>query len=275
MRARIIPEWQPYVSMGERREQAGRRLASVVRKGGSLDPVRITGRTIARSFWGKAWCDHLLSYSDYANRLPRGQHYVRNGSVIDLRVSPGKVEALVSGSMIYVVRVSIRPLARTSWSRLVKRCAGSIGSVVGLLRGNLPPAVMELIARPEGGLFPAPPAISMTCSCPDWAVMCKHVAAVLYGIGSRLDKKPELLFLLRGVDHTELIAAVPAALAKAPGPTGRKRRVLDGGRLQAVFGVDLEETEKPQKAAARKQSKVVPRPGRARRSSQRGIRADK
>jgi hypothetical protein len=247
--------WQPRPSVAQRRKTAARLVATLRRKGQAVSPVRIEGRAIVRTFWGQAWCDNLLSYSDYANRLPRGQSYVRNGCVVDLRIEPGSVAALVSGSEIYTVGIEIRPLARTAWARLVKRCAGRIESAVELLRGELSGAVMEIIARRDGGLFPPPRAMTMRCSCPDWAVMCKHVAAVLYGVGARLDERPELLFVLRGVDHLELISAAPGGV----GP-GRKRGAgggskVKGARLGEIFGIELEAPGRAASAHARKRGK--------------------
>jgi len=65
---------------------------------------------------------------------------------------------------------------------------------------------MDRVCREGDGLFPSPAEIKLSCSCPDWADMCKHVASALYGVGARLDQKPQLLFVLRGVDENELIA---------------------------------------------------------------------
>ncbi|MGH2669484.1 MAG: SWIM zinc finger family protein [bacterium] len=231
--------WGQYVPVPDRKLQAARLISRLLRKGKKLSPVRLKGRVIASTFWGKAWCDNLLSYSDYANRLPRGQRYVRNGSVIDLQVEPGLITALVSGSDIYTVSVAIRPVAAGRWTRMVKRCAGKVDSAVELLRGRLSSGVMQIIAQRESGLFPGPKAIRMECSCPDWAVMCKHVAAVLYGVGARLDLHPELLFVLRGVDHLDLIAKAPMGLARRKAGASRRRRPA---RLEEVlFGIELDE----------------------------------
>jgi uncharacterized Zn finger protein len=167
------------------------RAARFARKGGTLEPVRVAGRAIAGTFWGKAWCDNMERYSDFANRLPRGRTYVRDGSVIDLRIAAGKVEAQVVGSDIYKTTVKISALPKARWKALGRDCACSIDSLVELLQGRLSRGVMARICRPETGLFPSPKEIAFACSCPDWAAMCKHVAAVLYGVGARLDQKPE------------------------------------------------------------------------------------
>ena len=100
-------EWRPYVSVAARRHQAAQAMAKLSKKGHPVSPVVISGRTIAHTFWGKAWCDNLEGYSDYANRLPRGRTYVRNGSVVDLQIAPGTVTAMVSGSDIYRIGVTV------------------------------------------------------------------------------------------------------------------------------------------------------------------------
>ena len=235
--------WRPYVSVAQRRAKAERKLAQLRKKGRKISPVKLDGRTIAKTFWGKAWCDNLERYSDFANRLPRGRTYVRNGSVVDLQIAPGKVTALVSGSQLYTVEIGIRAVERPHWRKVCKDCSGGIDSLVELLRGRLSRGVMQVITREGTGLFPQPREISLKCSCPDWATMCKHVAATLYGVGARLDERPELLFLLRGVDHLELIgkaAAAPVAASKAASD-----RVLAGADLPGLFGIELEEGGRP------------------------------
>jgi uncharacterized Zn finger protein len=182
--------WRPYVPVAERRRNAAREIARFRKKGQPIAPVVIQGRVIARSFWGRAWCDNLEAYGDFANRLPRGRTYVRNGSVMDLQVGDGAVRALVSGSELYRVSVAIKPLPRPRWLAVVKACAGKIDSLVELLQGKLSRGVMQVLIRPQTALFPSPRDISFECSCPDWAAMCKHVAATLYGVGARLDREP-------------------------------------------------------------------------------------
>ena len=230
--------WRPYVAVVERRRQAAKKIAKMKKEGREVAPVEIAGRKIATTFWGDAWCRNLEAYSDYANRLPRGRTYVRNGSVIDLRIEAGRVRAFVSGSSIYKVNIAIKPLDKKRWSAIKARCAGRIDSLVELLRGTISKGVMEIVTRKGEGLFPSPPDISLNCSCPDWATMCKHVAATLYGVGARLDHEPALLFALRGVDPTELVAAV----IDQP-PTGnkpRKGRTLATDDLSSIFGVDID-----------------------------------
>ena len=235
--------WKPHVSVAERRRLAEREAARLRRQGRDIAPVVVSaeGRgALAATFWGKAWCRNLERYSDHANRLPRGRSYLRGGAVIDLQIGVGRVDALVHGSELYEVALDIDPIEPPQWQALCADCAGSIDSLVGLLQGRLSPAVMDRVCRPDTGLFPAPGEIEMACSCPDGATMCKHVAAVLYGIGVRLDTRPGLLFELRGVDAAALIAGAAHAhgrgLAATP-PAGDK--VLEGGDLAALFGLDI------------------------------------
>jgi uncharacterized Zn finger protein/DNA-binding transcriptional regulator YiaG len=230
-------EWGRYVPVAERRAKARREMDKLRKKGKSIQPVNLDGRTIARSFWGKGWCDHLESFSDYANRLPRGRTYVRNGSVCHLDIRPGRIEAIVSGSELYNIVIRIKELKAATWASIKNTCSGHIGSMLELLQGKLSDQVMAIVTDRHHGLFPQPGEIALDCSCPDWADMCKHVAAVLYGVGSRLDSQPELLFLLRDVDAQELIAAEMALPEAAAGVTGD---TLADAQLGAIFGIDLD-----------------------------------
>ncbi|MCX6348397.1 MAG: SWIM zinc finger family protein [Candidatus Aureabacteria bacterium] len=256
--------WKPYVPVAARRARARKKLAKLSKKGLSLSPVEIRGRKIASTFWGEAWCGHLEKFSDYENRLPRGRSYVRNGSVCHLEIAEGAVKAMVSGSELYRVEVKIKKLPKEKWRRVKARCEGQIGSILELLQGRISRSVMAVVTDRDHGLFPLPREIEMKCSCPDWAVMCKHVAAVLYGVGARLDQSPELLFLLRGVDHGELIVsgaemAAAAAAAPAGGKGGRRR--LDSGDLERVFDIELAEGEAGEAGKRPKRGRVQPPPG--------------
>jgi len=255
--------YRPYVPVAQRRLKAQRHVAALSKKGKSLNPVHVEGRAIARTFWGKAWCENLESYMDYANRLPRGRSYVRNGSVIHLDIQPGRIEASVFGSTLYQVGIRIQPTARDKWKTLCAECAGGIGSLMELLQGRLSNEVMGVLTRRSTGLFPSPAEIELSCSCPDWAVMCKHVAAVLYGVGARLDQSPELLFTLRTVNHEELITQAATAGDLTIGHSGHGQAELDENELGAVFGIELDTL--PAAAAAPKSVKQPARP-RARSS---------
>lgn len=251
--------WKPYVPVAKRRAQAEKAVAKAKKAGKALQPVVIEGRAIARTFWGKAWCDNLEVYSDYENRLPRGRSYVRNGSVIDLVIEPGRIKAQVIGSSLYKIEIGIAAVPEAHWRALVKACTGSIASLVELLQGKLSKAVMERLCAPKTGLFPAPKDIRFECSCPDWATMCKHVAAVLYGVGARLDEAPELLFTLRQVSANDLVtqaAELPAARKKAP----PKDRVLDDDQLADVFGIEMAVSEVAPKKTGTRKTRTAPVP---------------
>ncbi len=232
--------WQPYVPVAERRRQAERKLAKLKKKGQSVAPVTIEGRTIATTFWGKSWCTNLERYSDYENRIPRGRSYVRNGSVVDLQITTGEITAMVAGSSLYKINITIAPVKAARWKAICQDCAGTIDSLVELLLGRLAKGVMDRVCREGDGLFPSPTEIKLSCSCPDWADMCKHVAAALYGVGARLDQKPQLLFVLRGVDENELIAGAgqDLTLTKAA-PSAAK--MLDDSDVAALFGLEMAE----------------------------------
>ena len=231
-------DFSPYVSVAERRRQAAREVEKLKKKGQTVSPVIIEGRAIARNFWGKAWCENLERYSDYENRLPRGRTYARNGSIVDLQIERGKVRAMVSGSRIYKVEIEIGTVPRACWEAICKDCLGSIGSLVELLQGRLSKNVMERVCREADGLFPSPSEIKMSCSCQDWADMCKHVAAVLYGTGARLDVAPDLLFTLRGVDRLELIANAGSGLPLTETPIATERRLAEED-VGALFGIEM------------------------------------
>jgi uncharacterized Zn finger protein len=259
----------PYVPVAERRQRAEKEAAKLTKKGQTLAPVRLEGRTIARSFWGKSWCDNLESYSDFANRMPRGRTYVRNGSVLHLDIRQGEVDALVSGSSLYKIKVKIKPVDKARWAALCRASAGSIGSLMELLQGKLSERVMGIMTHRETGLFPSPKEIDLNCSCPDWADMCKHVAAVLYGVGARLDEKPELLFLLRHVDHQELVSQADSVAALTETKAGAAVPTLSADDVGAVFGIEMETatpSEIPSPAPA-------PRPARRKAAKQKPAKA--
>lgn len=231
-------DWKPYIPVAQRRKEAQQQLAKLKKKGQPIAPVVIDGRTIAKTFWGKSWCENLENYGDYANRLPRGRTYARNGSIVDLQIDKGTITAWVSGSELYSVKVKIATVPASRWGSLVQDCAGEIDSLVELLQGRLSQGVMKRVCQQRVGLFPAPKEISFDCSCPDWAAMCKHVAAVLYGVGARLDEQPALLFALRAVNEQDLIAKAGRGLATAT-KKPKSARLLDAANLTDVFGIDL------------------------------------
>ncbi len=236
-------QWAPYVPVAARRRQAKDMAAKMAKKGEKLSPVHITGRNIANTFWGKAWCENLECYQDFANRLPRGRTYARNGSIIDLQISAGIIKAMVSGSSVYKISIEIEKLPIRRWKALREDCAHSIHSLMDLLQGKFSDSVMQSLTEKDTGLFPAPKEIKMSCSCPDYAYMCKHLAAVLYGIGNRLDKQPELLFLLRNVNHQELIDDALSNQNLDTALTANAPENLGSSELSEIFGIELSSTD--------------------------------
>ncbi|MET0286355.1 MAG: SWIM zinc finger family protein [Polyangiales bacterium] len=253
-------DFPAYVPVAQRLANGRRALEKLAKKRGRpLAPITLDSRHIATSFWGRAWCQHLETHSDFASRLPRGRTYVRNGSVLDLHIEHGKVEAHVAGSSLYEVTIKLTKLEDARWRQIIAACSGRIASLIGLLRGELAADVLSVLTDRKAGLFPAPKEIHMLCTCPDSAYMCKHVAAVLYGVGARLDRSPELFFLLRQVDQAELIASAVAAdvltvAGARSGGSGRRR--LATSAIASVFGIELE----PEQAeVSKKKTRKPPR----------------
>ena len=241
--------WGYHVSVAEKRRQAQRKIFELKKKGGPIAPVTIEGRTIARNFWGKAWCGNLERYSDFASRLPRGRSYVRNGCVVDLQITAGKIAAKVSGKHLYDVSIAIAPVMAKRWQAICRDCTGTIDSLVELLQGRLAKSVMDRVCREGDGLFPAPDEIKLSCSCPDWADMCKHVAATLYGVGAGLDEAPRLLFVLRGVDENDLLAGTGQEITHSKVALD-SRTVLNDGDVAALFGIEMVDITTPQVSAS-------------------------
>ena len=241
-----------YVPVAARRARAMEEIKKHAKKGQKLQPVAIAGRQIALSTWGRGWCTHLEKFHDYFNRLERGRTYARNGSIIHLEINPGVVRAMVSGSRIYNVEIGIKPVAEERWSPIVKKCSGAIASWLDLLAGRFSDGVMAVLAAPASGLFPGHGEVAMSCSCPDGAVMCKHVAAVLYGIGARLDTEPEMLFTLRQVDAADLVSATMQSdeLVGNGAPAGHVLAESEDSSFADLFGIEIDMTPaKPRKKA--------------------------
>jgi uncharacterized Zn finger protein len=235
-----------YVSIRELRSKSQREAAKL----NKASPVAIQGSRIAASFWGKSWCENLERYSDYANRLPRGRTYVRSGCVVDLQIRAGQVEALVSGSSLYEVEISVAPIPRPLWKEVCHDCAGAIDSLVELLEGRFSKLTMERLCRQKTGLFPTPRELQFSCSCPDSARMCKHIAAVLYGVGARLDTRPELLFTLRNVNQQDLISNASRRMTQS----NSKRLLLQTTDLSELFGIDIAQPKRKRSARVTKKS---------------------
>ncbi|MBQ9537521.1 MAG: SWIM zinc finger family protein [Desulfovibrionaceae bacterium] len=197
--------FKPYVRVADKKIKAQKKIAELRRSGVEVKPIEEFTGAIAKTFWGKNWCKNLESFADYENRLGRGRSYVRNGFICHLDITKGHITALVNGSELYEVEVNIKILSQTRWKEVCNKCQGHISSLVELLQGKFSKEVMAILSDPEEGIYPTPKEIKFSCSCPDFASLCKHIAAVLYAIGHRLDTEPELLFTLRGVDPTDML----------------------------------------------------------------------
>lgn len=241
--------WEEYVPVATRLAKAKRKMDQLRKKGKTIETIEVQGRTIAKKFWGKRWCEYLENFADFENRLPRGRTYARNGSICHLGIKKGLVEAFVSGSSLYTVKVKIKTFEQQKWKIVKNKCSGQIGSVLELLKGELSDHVMEVVADPKEGLFPNEKEIDFSCSCLDWAEMCKHVAAVLYGIAARLDERPDLLFLLRGVDAQELITT------KLTTSSIKTDDLLQDKGLSELFDIDIDDGTSPPVPSPEKQDK--------------------
>jgi len=233
-----------YVSVDEKKAKAKRKLKQLQKKNSNIQPVVIEGSQLTTTWWGKSWNQNLTKYADYSNRVGRGRSYLRHGAVLDLKINEGKVNALVQGSRSqpYSVSISIDKIVENKWKTIKKECEGKIESLQELLQGKFPKALAQLFTSKEQGLFPSPKEINFSCSCPDWAYMCKHVAAVLFGIGTRLDEDPMLFFKLRGVEVEDLVAqAVKDNTNKLLEKAKKKSsKVIDDINISDVFGIQLD-----------------------------------
>lgn len=234
-----------YITVAEKKAKALKKLEKLKKKNPGIRPILLQGKTLARNWWGKSWNKNLERYADYENRIGRGRSYVRHGAVLDLQIKRGKISALVAGSTAqpYKVEISIKPIAQKRWKEIRQQCEGQLQSLQDLLAGKFPESLADIFFSQDKGLFPSPKAIQLNCNCPDWATMCKHVAATLYGVGARLDEDPSLFFILRGVDTNELIAkAVEDSAEKLVANAGKKSsNVLDDANLSDLFGIDMDD----------------------------------
>ena len=233
-------------SVAEKKAKAKKKIATLLKKGKKISPVVIEGRTIAESWWGRAWNNNLKLYADFANRLSRGRSYVTHGCVIDLQINPGEIKAQVlgSGTSVYKCSIEIDALSKKNWNSLIKLLDGRIGSLTELLSGEFPIELKDALTDRDVGLFPAPKKFHPYCNCPDSAKFCKHLAAVIYGIGNRLDMSPELLFTLRSVTPSELVSEAISKetntlFTKAKRVKSRRLLKLNDGSLSELFNIDF------------------------------------
>ena len=227
------------IPIAAQRNSAEKILAKLRKKDPNIQPLIIEGNKIANTWWGIAWCKNLERYADFENRIGRGRSYVKNGFVVDLRISEGIISAQVSGTSLYTVTIKIDKLPEKKWNKIIELCAKRIDSIAILVDGQFPEEFQETFMKQEDGLFPSPREIHMNCSCPDWATMCKHVAAVLYGVGAKLDTDPLLFFTLRGIDPTDLIKKSIDEKMKSLLTNSDKKstRVIDEKDVERIFGI--------------------------------------
>lgn len=238
-------EFPQYVTVSEKKRLAAKSVEKLQKKNPRITPVVISGRKLATEWWGIAWNENLVSYSDFANRIGRGRSYVRHGAVLDLQITEGIIKALVQGSerKPYQIEVAIQPLAKDIWNTMAQACAGKIDSLQELVDGKFPKGLSELFTAKGKGLFPSPKEIHLNCSCPDSASMCKHVAAALFGVGARLDKEPLLFFTLRGVHVEALISETITKTSESmlkKSKTKSRRRMEEDTDVSGLFGIELE-----------------------------------
>lgn len=254
--------WPKYVSVAEKKAKAEKKIQQLRKKNPNLKPVILTGKALATTWWGKSWNKNLERYADFSNRIGRGKSYVRHMAVLDLHIKKGTITALVQGSTNrpYKVAITIAPIARNTWQKLQKQSTTELSSLPDLLAGKFPKGLQDIFMAKGQGLFPSVKEIELTCDCPDWATMCKHVAATLYGVGARLDEDPSLFFTLRQVSIDELVSqAVQEKTASILTTTSApKDTFIADDNLGDLFGITLDteidftSTKKPKKGKARR-----------------------
>ena len=227
--------------------------------------IKLHSKSISNTWWGQEWCKTINVYADYENRLSRGKTYLRQERVQDLTIEDNTITAKVKGkwSDYYNVTIKIRELPRSKSNIIIKKIS-ELGSI---LKGSIPEDCRFLFSIGELGLFPTKDDLIYTCDCPDscggliygsnWnsakeicevdpnnAMLCKHVAAVLYSVGSILDKEPLIIFQLRGINVTKYISEEIVAQTNnlLVGLYQRKEeeRVIDKSLISDVFGIDFD-----------------------------------
>ena len=200
---RRYPKYVPVAEKKKRNKEKIEKLEKLM----DISPIKVEKRKIAHSWWGEAWIDNLEIYADYSNRLARGRKYLRYGAVANLDIEKGDIKGIVIGSSkkYYEISISIDTLEEEKRNNLVKKIKKRISSLEELVQGEFPKELKGLLKSKENNLFPKAKEINFLCSCPDYAKMCKHIVAILYGVGVKLDQDPLLLFKLRGIDIDYII----------------------------------------------------------------------
>ncbi|GAB3942265.1 SWIM zinc finger family protein [Micromonospora vulcania] len=174
---------------------------------------------IGRSWWSRRFLEVLESFA-LGTRLTRGRSYARAGQVLRLDITPGLVSAVVQGSRAqpYQVSIKLTPFPPALWARVEKELAGQAFFSARLLAGDLPDELEELFAASGAPLFPAGVGeLTQRCSCPDFAVPCKHLAATFYLLAEAFDADPFELLHWRGRSRAELLDQLRALRAEATG----------------------------------------------------------
>jgi len=246
MRYSRYSDYPEYVSKAEKVKRAEKAREKLSKKSGvALDPIKVSGRLIAKSWWGKSWNSNMERYSDYAYRLDRGRSYVRSGAVIDLKIKAGEISALVMGSnpRPYQINIKIDMLKKADYVNLLEMSKNALDSMQALLNGEFPSELKDAFFTKNTGLFPSPKEIHFHCDCPDIAKLCKHVASVMYGVSVRLDQKPELFFLLRGIDVGDfvnvLIDKEKDSILNRSNRKSERDLAGESDDLSELFGIDL------------------------------------
>ncbi|MBI4653074.1 hypothetical protein HY750_02370 [Candidatus Kuenenbacteria bacterium] len=233
-----------YISVSERCDKARKKLKQLKKKNPNITPLILNGTKLVNTWWGKAWNTNLEKYADYSNRIGRGRSYIRNGFVLDFKIKPGEITSLVQGteSHPYKVIIKIKPLDKKVWNKIKKQCEGKIESLQELIEGRFPKNLIEIFIAKSKGLFPSPKEIEFDCDCLDWASMCKHVAATLYGVGVKLDDDPKLFFLLRKVQINDLITEALRDKSKKMLKKAKEKtsRVIDNLDAVEMFGIEID-----------------------------------
>ena len=196
-------------------------------------------RKMCLTWWGQEWCNNLESYADYRSRLERGRRYVRSNTVVDLKIFANQVKAKVQGTDLYEVTVDFAKPKPADIEKIKKLTGNRIANVEMLLKGNFPDELKELFTQNKPGLFPTPEEIKFDCDCLDWADMCKHVAAVMYGIGIRIDADPLQFFKLRGIDIDEFLTQVvdDKVANMLKNIDVKSDRIMKDANVATIFGI--------------------------------------
>jgi uncharacterized Zn finger protein len=187
--------------------------------------IKAQSKKFGQTWWASKWLDALERLVDSA-RLGRGRSYARSGQVLNIDITPGRVESRVQGSRPapYKVQIEINPLSNKEWDKVADAMASQALFAAKLLSGEMPQDIEVAFKQVGVNLFPASRGdLETECSCPDWSNPCKHIAAVYYLLGEQFDADPFLIFRLRGKSKDDIMALLRARRS-LPAPTAAKAR---------------------------------------------------